>query len=156
MTKTEKAQFDNIGLTWYPWIGKHYQTGGIYNKKILILGESHYGTEEDKWFNEDLTILSIQQKIGEAPGEEGKFYKKAFHTNIFKAFNEKPTTTKNLIDFWHSVSFFNYVQGSVGEKARQRPKGDDWSNSLNAVKKTFDILKPEVIVVLGYSLWENT
>ena len=31
-----------------PWIGKNYQSGGIFPKKILVVGESHYcgGCEE--------------------------------------------------------------------------------------------------------------
>ena len=147
--------YKDLGLTWKPWIGNNYTNGGIFDKKILILGESHYGSDKDSWFNENLTILSIQEKIGEAKGEKGKFYKKAFHTNIFKAFNEKPATNQNKIEFWHSVAYFNYVQGSVGEKPRERPEKNDWDLSFSAVKKTFDLLKPEIIVVLGYTLWEN-
>lgn len=154
MIDIPKNKFKEIGLTWFPWIGNNYENGGIFNKRILILGESHYGTEKDNWFNENLTILSIQQKIGEAKGDP-TFYKKAFHTNIFKAFNKKPDTNENKIDFWHSVAYFNYVQGSVGEKPRERPEKDDWDLSFPAVKKTLDLLKPEIIVVLGYTLWEN-
>lgn len=30
-----------------PWIGKNYETGGIFKRKILALGESHYFGEED-------------------------------------------------------------------------------------------------------------
>ena len=30
-----------------PWVGKNYKTGGIFNgKKVMILGESHYGFED--------------------------------------------------------------------------------------------------------------
>ena len=25
-----------------PWVGKDYTTGGVFNKKVLVLGESHY------------------------------------------------------------------------------------------------------------------
>ena len=25
-----------------PWVGKDYSTGGIFKKKILVVGESHY------------------------------------------------------------------------------------------------------------------
>ena len=25
-----------------PWVGKHYANGGVFKKKVLILGESHY------------------------------------------------------------------------------------------------------------------
>lgn len=146
--------YKELGLTWKPWIGNNYERGGVFDRRILILGESHYGTENDNWFNENLTILSIQQKIGEAEGDP-TFYKKAFHTNIFKAFNEKPDSNENKIEFWHSVAYFNYVQGSVGEKPRERPKKDKWNLSFSSVKKTLDLLKPEIIVVLGYTLWEN-
>jgi len=154
MTDSQKKIFKEIGLTWFPWIGNNYEKGGIFNKKILILGESHYGTDENSWFNEDLTRLSIQEKIGEANGDS-IFHKKAFHTKIFKAFNLKPATNENKIKFWHSVAFFNYVQISAGDKPRKRPKKEHWEISINPVKKTLDILKPDIIVVLGYALWEN-
>ena len=29
-----------------PWIGADYETGGIFGKKILVLGESHYCIRE--------------------------------------------------------------------------------------------------------------
>lgn len=146
---------EKIGLSWHPWIGENYENGGKFGKKVLILGESHYGTSNDNWFNENLTRLTIQQKIGEAEGEIGKFYKKAFHTNIFKAFNEKPPTNENVKEFWHSVAYFNYVQGSVGAKARVRPTNNDWKKSFKSVLKTLEILKPDIIVVLGYKLWDS-
>lgn len=25
-----------------PWIGENYENGGIFGKKILVLGDSHY------------------------------------------------------------------------------------------------------------------
>ena len=28
-----------------PWEGKNYRNGGRFGKKILVLGESHYGTD---------------------------------------------------------------------------------------------------------------
>ncbi|MDH7914640.1 hypothetical protein [Winogradskyella sp. SYSU M77433] len=155
MTDSQKKDFKDIGLTCFPWIGNNYENGGIFNKKILILGESHYGTDKDAWFNENLTRLSIQQKIGEATGENGKFYKKAFHTNIFKAFNEKPATNENKVDFWHSVAYFNYVQGSVGDKPRVRPIKEDWEKSFQPTLDSIKLLKPDLIVVLGYTLWKN-
>ena len=30
-----------------PWIGNEYQTGGIFKKKILVIGESFYCSEEE-------------------------------------------------------------------------------------------------------------
>src|SRR5690606_37382618 len=97
---------------------------------------------------------TIQEKIGEAPNDS-HFHKKAFHTNIFRALNDLPSSKENLIRFWHSVVFFNYVQDSVGERARIRPKEELWELSYESVKKTLDILKPEIIIVLGYKLWDS-
>lgn len=142
-------------LAWDPWVGDNYGTLNKINRKILILGESHYGSEKDHWFNRDLTRLTIQEKIGEAPGEKGKIYKKAFHTNIFKTFNDGNPTPETLKAFWHSVAYMNYVQGTVADTSRVAPKKEDWDESQEAVTKKIEELQPDAILVLGYRLWDN-
>ena len=145
----------NLDLTWQPWIGKNYSTGGIFRNKLLILGESHYGSSEDEWFTDDLTRQSIQQKIGEAPGHEGRYYRMKFHTNIYRTFNTREESQQNISEFWHSVAFMNVIQRSVGNGPRQRPIKEDWVNSLPIVLQTLQELRPDVVVVLGYNNWDN-
>lgn len=155
MNELLKYHFDEVELSWYPWIGNDYKNGGIFDKKILILGESHYFKNKQDVSNKNFTRLTIQQKIGEAELEDGKFNRRAFHTKIFKAFNDLPLTNENIIRFWHSVAFLNYVQHSVGSKPRVKPSKNDWDNSFQPTLSAIKILNPEVIVVLGYRLWKN-
>ena len=38
-------------ITFRPYVGTNYSTGGIFGKKILTLGESHYCDESEVYEN---------------------------------------------------------------------------------------------------------
>lgn len=59
------------------------------------------------------------------------------------------------MEFWNQVAFYNYVQGIVGNSARQRPTEAQWSSARAPFTDVLDELKPEVVVVLGRELWNH-
>ena len=131
-----------------PWVGDQYQAAPL-GKRILILGESHYQKEPrltDDWYN--LTRECVEAQIR---GD----YKKQFWTNIVIAFLNRYPTLSDKATFWHSVAFYNYVQQSVGATARIRPRDQMWQSSEAAFEEVLKELKPEILIVLGYSLWRN-
>jgi hypothetical protein len=132
-----------------PWIGDHYQQAPL-GKRILILGESHYDWDSDNPINDkpDTTSIVIQKQL------DGD-YTKAFWTHIAKAFlNHNPTLDEKR-EFWHSVAFYNYVQSSAGFGARVTPSSDQWTSSEPAFFEILEALQPQLMVVLGYRLWER-
>ena len=45
MSISEVYAWNNV--IFIPWIGKQYFNGGIFGKKILVLGDSHYCQDND-------------------------------------------------------------------------------------------------------------
>jgi len=133
-----------------PWVGDQYASNHFYGKKILVLGESHYQWNEDKPIDNfvDITKYCISQQISGAETH-------AFWTHIAIAFlNHRPTLQEKHL-FWHSVAFYNYIQCSVGVGARVRPDQKMWRDSEPGFVEVLKQLEPDIMVVLGYELWQR-
>ena len=131
-----------------PWIGDSFSEGGLWSKRILILGESCYQWDEDIPLTEDLTIQCIREQI------DGD-YTKAFWTNIVIALLKIRPSLEDKHRCWHSVAFYNYIQCSVGFGPRVRPTPEMWKKSQTAFSEVLNELQPDCIIVLGYQLWYN-
>lgn len=131
------------------WVGPKYEIGGINGRKVLVLGESHYGDEGDEY--EEFTAEVVEKwAINE---------RLAFFTKIAKSVllmpKEKYLSDDCKADFWESVAFYNYVQKFAGDGPRQRPAEDLWKISEQVFFETINSIKPEICVVFGYELWGN-
>ena len=135
------------GIFFKPWLGSDYSTGGVFGKKILVLGEAHYTWEKGRTLTSDLTVNCV---TGIVNGD----FTKQFWTNIAKAFIGKLPSQSDKERFWNSVAFYNYVQESVGYGPRVRPTPAMWLRSQQPFINLLDDLKPELVVVLGYQLWD--
>jgi hypothetical protein len=135
-------------IKFLPWVGSEY-TKGFNGRKTLILGESHYYWDESNPIAKQrrITIECIEEQI-----EEG--YRKAFWTKLASAMIGKSPTKGDKASFWHSVAFYNYVQASAGTGPRIRPKKESWDISVSPFQIVVDELCPDIIVVLGYRLWD--
>lgn len=144
-----------------PWVGKKYEDG-IGGKKILVLGESHHCT--DACHNCGITTIShncnsftttIILKYLKYKENRQSFER---WMNTFTRFANislgKKLNKHEQIDFWESVSFYNYVQKAVFE-ARLSPTRNDFNNSLNAFHDLIENLKPDLIILWGHRLWHN-
>jgi hypothetical protein len=146
-------------VMFFPWIGNDYYKGGIFHKKILILGEAHYcWTIKDcegcqlgiKNGCNGMTIQVIKNQIS----ENGQ--KHAIFTKLAKLFLDKESI--NLTEktsFWNSVTFYNYIQTSAADKARVAPSNEMWSISEIPFYEVMEKLEPDFLLVLGSRLWEN-
>lgn len=131
-----------------PWIGDNYGSSSMFGKKILVLGESHYQWDVNIHLKPELTRDCIIEQITTN-------YKKQFWTNIAVAFLSKNPNQKEKKDFWHSVSFYNYIQANVGFGPRVRPSAEMWRQSEPGFIEVMSDLTPDVLIVLGYALWNN-
>ena len=142
-----------------PWQGANYSNGGIFKKKILILGESHYcdspeectKCKKEQDGHCELTVKVIKDQITEGEKKHAIFTKLA-KLCIGKADGISP---QEKIDFWNSVAFYNYVQISVADKARVAPTPQMWSDSEKAFEEVMETLKPDFLLILGSRLWNN-
>lgn len=106
-----------------PFVGRHYADGGMFGKRILILGESHY-------CDEDCTDCGDCRLHRECMG---------FTQNVLADYldetNERQDWMRTFVKFerslvgeetdqalrqkiWDSVVFFNYLQVAMGGRAR--------------------------------------
>ena len=136
-----------------PWIGKNYQTGGIFDKKILVLGESHYCDGCDNcglqyYPNgciEDLTNKTVTNII--------KGYTDVW-TPTFRKFERslvnEETTNERSGEIWNSVAFFNFLQVDM-KRSRKGGTPEDYVEGGKAFLEVINELQPDLIIVWGTS-----
>lgn len=101
------------------YVGRNFEN---QNKRILILGESHHGKEEEKgkpakYTSSDVVNKYMSAKRGVIKMERSWY----FFTKIAHAFDAS-FNTQDIIGFWESVAFGNYVDVVCGVK-------DDYAKS---------------------------
>jgi len=145
----EPLKIMSTEIKFRPWVGNRYESSP-FGKKILILGESHYGWKGSGNIDEqpDVTERVVSEQLA------GNYIKR-FWTNIATAFLNRKPTLADKREFWNSVAFYNYVQCSVGDRARIRPTSDKWQSGESAFFEVLESLTPKLIVVLGYALWDH-
>lgn len=141
-----------------PWVGKNYQNGGIFKKKILVLGESHYCGNENcngkcgfRDFPdggcEDFTYDRVMDYLN---GSTGRW------TNTFKKFERslvnKPTTAEESREIWESVACFNFLQVAMTE-TRTAGSYEDYMEGQKAFLEIIEDLQPDLIIVWGIRLY---
>ncbi|BBQ90346.1 hypothetical protein [Raoultella ornithinolytica] len=129
-----------------PFIGENYYKSA-YGVRVLILGESHYGDQEDE--AEDFTQMVVKDNAY-TPGSP--FFSRV--TKLLMLSEEYPTDTERY-EAWQQVSFYNFVQEFVGRQGRIRPTPQMWKDAMPMFIEVARGLKPDVIVVLGYDLWNK-
>lgn len=142
------ANLDNIpsSVIFSPWIGNLYDSEGLGGRKLLILGESHYGVEGtetagftsavvEKWgLRKRHRFFTITAKLvlGMGSGEHLRDDVRS--------------------DFWNRVSFYNFIQEFVGPSPGYRPTTEMWNEAHGPLIKVIEKLKPDALLVLGKEL----
>lgn len=131
-----------------PWVGTEYSSGGIFGKRILVLGESHYTDDEPE---PNLTIEVMKEYL-------------SYETTIppyLQSFNKFErslvgTTTGGAIrkQIWNSVVFYNYLQVSMSGP-RQAGQKSDYADAAEAFYEILEAYRPEIVIVWGYRLWDT-
>ena len=138
--------------TFDPWVGNEYEeTKGLFGVKILLLGESHYGTcenESDKKIFTKKVVCSVIKEKDKAGNQK----KRPFFTKILRLVTLKQvaSTEESREEFWNKVAFYNYIQEFVPK--RRPPTKEMWANACPHFIETIKELEPDVIVVLGVRL----
>jgi hypothetical protein len=134
-----------------PWVGGGYQSGGVYGRRLPVVGESHY----TDWADSDgatrrhlldpgftaATVMDFASNGGGAPTW---------------SLVEKIVAADTVPDFWHQVAFYNYVQFPLeGTPRDRRPSEDEWAGSELGFKEVVEELKPERIYIFGSDTWSR-
>ena len=148
-----------------PWIGEKSHTEGIFGKKILVLGESHY-CKEDK--NRNPACIALGRCSFECMDEAcfsqtedvvdvvvnnytGQKHEQTF-MQFAKSVMGKDLSIEEHSACWQSVVFYNYMQHSQSGPTRPIEFNHDYSE---AFREVLESLMPDYIIVWGVRLWET-
>jgi hypothetical protein len=130
-----------------PWVGNQYFKQDGSHPRILLLGESHY-YRNDRDDPCQLTIEVVKSYVYDCE-------KYRFFTIASKICSGEHLEDKKKQELWERISYYNYIQEPVGENPRDRPSAAMWGNSLPAFKEVLNLLKPNIVLMLGKALWNN-
>lgn len=138
-------------IVFEPWIGERY-AAGIRGKRVLILGESHYHSCEHDEDCQD--VVTQEGHHRDLTCSVVSYWKDNPHSSPVSS-RTSALFDMGKAEFWASVAFYNYLQSFAGEKARIRPKAEQWDElaSQHAFQEVLDKLRPDRILVLGKSTW---
>jgi hypothetical protein len=133
--------------TFNPWVGSLYRNEGIGGKRLLILGESHYGgpaCDYPTFTTEIIEEMALQK--GRLP----------FFARIQRLVvgGRGVFSDEERNDFWQRVAFYNYIQTAL-EVLGDRPTGEMWQSAQSAFIETLNELSPDIVLVLGIELRRN-
>lgn len=148
-------------MFFHPFVGSKYNNEGFEGKKILVLGESHYcsdqceecGTIKSNECNNFTNIVLnkfINYKEGKDPFEN---WMKTF-TKFANIFTGKKLTQSEIIEFYNSIIFYNFVQFAICGP-RVSPTEKQFDDSMPAFLEVLAKYKPDLIIIWGERLWDN-
>ncbi len=138
-------EFEQISeLNYLPWVGENY------SKKLLIVGESHYGEDNEKRIHEVNHPTFTRSAVLDM-GVTGNSYggKVKFYNNIWRLGKKFKSELSNQ-DFWQSVGYLNIVQSAM-VKLTDRPQKIDFEGGTTAFFKSILVLKPKYCLMAGLS-----
>lgn len=131
-----------------PWVGKNYKTSGYNGKKILVIGESFYCSEEEAVAT--LTTIIVEDYLAIRKGEYRK--NNGGWTDTYLKFERslkgKVTTPEESQTIWDSIAFYNYLQVPMSG-ARESGSPIDYKNAEKAFFEVLNELQPDLIIVWG-------
>ena len=146
MLNDYKLPFDRIeGVYFQPWVGNQY---AARNPRLLIIGMSHYSWDADEIPSYFVTNYVIHDRISRRAS--GQFF-----TNIAATCTGWLPNESERQELWSSVAFYNYIQQFVGNSPRQRHNEELWECSHPAFRAVLRVLKPQLILVIGVTNWNN-
>lgn len=139
-----------------PWIGKNYETGGIFSKKILVLGESHYCGGCDQCglkYGPECEILNTNKCILDLLDGYTDRWTSTFH-KFERSLVNKETTLEDSNEIWNSIAFFNFLQVAMNDK-REGGTAKEYDEGRTAFLEVINELQPDLIIVWGTSRLYN-
>lgn len=142
-----------------PYVGNDYHNGGIFGKRIMVLGESHYCDENCT----DCGKLSSHRKCANFTKNVVNDYldqrkeRKSWMNTLVKFERSLVGHTTNWAerkDIWHSLLFFNYLQVAM-DTPRKAGTKEQYDYACKVFYDVIDKYKPQYIIVWGDRLWNS-
>ena len=149
----------NNNVFFQPFVGKDYANGGIFGKRVMILGESHYCDEactdcgDCRLHRECMTFTQDVLRDYLYEGKERQNWMRTF-LKFERSLVGEETDQAMRLRIWNSVIFFNYLQVAMGGP-RQAGTGEQYSQANAAFLDVIEKYQPEYIIVWGKRLWNH-
>ena len=144
-----------------PWVGSEYEGNGLWNRKVLVVGESHY----DEWREKDkdgkyqrsttkhkLLRTMTQECVQEiVDGKGGALYWTAVRNRLGGEEHEK----KSPDLFCNKVAFYEFIQSPVSgcPGTGSRPTQTQWEAASTLLLEAIERLTPDRVLFTGCELW---
>lgn len=155
--------FDNVFFL--PWVGCNYENGGIFKKRILVVGDSHYcsdctecGVLNPKAKASEFECRNLTKDCIEGYLDDSVSFQKWMGT--FRRFERAlsgnlSSTRSESKEIWQSLAFYNFVQAANKDKPREPYSQEAYEKSLSCFWKVFEELNPEAVIVWGNRVWNQ-
>ena len=136
-------------IKFQPWVGKKY-FHSKYNKRVLVLGESHYCTNAS-----DAQSCMTQEIIEDLFDSKSEFegYKNTY-TKFVRALSGIDVSRCDVKPIWDEIMFYNYVQFPISS-ARKEPTSKEFADAASAFWEVLEKYRPNIVIVLGKRLYNN-
>lgn len=158
-----------------PWVGPDYYDGGVFNYRILAVGDSHYcdnpcelrkqgkcGIVGNASISEmgdciNFTKGVVASYLGHNGNPLGRWT--STYTKFTRALSGGRDSQINVKAVWNSIAFYNFVQSNIQTGPGQSfislfYKGQNlYADSLSAFDSVVDRLQPDFIIVWGNNVW---
>jgi hypothetical protein len=131
-----------------PWKGENYLTSGFNGKKVLVIGESFYCSEEEAVPTLTKKVITDYLAIRNGEFRENKGEWTNTYLKFERSLEGKETTPEDSRRIWNSIAFYNYLQVPMSG-ARESGSKLDYTNAENAFFEVINELQPDLIIVWG-------
>lgn len=138
-----------------PWVGENYDSGGIFKKKILVVGESHYCT--CKLCKDICGTSEISPCEDLNPDVEVKKYLSGQSNTTYRKFEKSlklVQTRKESQAIWNSIVFYNYIQEAL-PNFKSVPTKRQWENAEDPFFEILNKYNPQLIICWGKRLYNQ-
>ena len=142
-----------------PFVGKDYANGGIFGKRIMILGESHYCDEgccdcgNCRLHRECASFTRGVIKDYFDESKERQDWMRTF-VKFERSLVGKETDQTLRLMIWDSVVFFNYLQVAMGGP-REAGTSAQYRQAGEVLFEVMEKYQPEYVIAWGKRLWNN-
>ena len=147
----------NSNVFFQPFVGKDYAKGGIFGKRIMVLGESHYceGCLDCGFQSKHPECIALTNGVVKdyLEKEERQDWMRTF-VKFERSLVGEETDREMSRKIWDSVVFYNYLQVAM-TGPRKAGTSAQYKQAANAFFDVIDENEPECIIVWGKRLWNN-
>jgi hypothetical protein len=136
-------------IRFQPWIGPLYGEG-LWGRKVLVVGESHYNKWQDVTheLDGDMTRDCIRDIISGASGA-------SYWTPVANRIGGPEYEAQARSEFWSRASFYNFIQSPVEGGPGARPTPKQWAVGRSALVELLEYLRPNRIIFTGLTIGKH-